>query len=112
MPITKESTSPKKESLEKVEKLELETLQRLEKSLIRVNQRLDRAMSLRFRLLNGIVQGFGVVLGGTIIAYVVITILVETLRQINYIPIINMIFDSEYFSIFVERLGSLQTQLE
>lgn len=112
MPTMKEHSVSNKESLEKIEKLELETLQRLEKSLKQVNKRLDKAMSLRFRLLNGIVQGFGVVLGGTIIAYVVITILIETLRQINYIPIINMIFDSEYFSIFVDRLGSLQTQLE
>jgi len=38
--------------------------------------------------------------------------LVEALRQVNYIPMINMLFDSEYFRIFIDRLTNLQSQLQ
>lgn len=87
-------------------------LSKISKNLEEVNQRLRKLSSIRYRFLTAVVQGFGVALGGTIVAYIVITILIETLRQVNYIPIINMIFDSEYFSIFVNRLTNLQTQLQ
>ena len=87
-------------------------LKQLDKQLHILNARMRKMSSLRFRFFSAVVQGFGVALGGTIVAYIVITIVVETLRQINYIPIINMIFDSEYFSIFVDRLINLQTELK
>lgn len=87
-------------------------LKALDKQLHVLNERMRKANSLRNRFFMAVIQGFGVALGGTIVAYIIITILVETLRQINYIPIINMIFDSEYFSIFVDRLLHLQTELQ
>lgn len=77
-----------------------------------MNDRLRKLNSLRHRFAVGVLQGFGVALGGTIVAYIIISILIETLRQVNYIPVINMIFDSEYFRIFVSRLTNLQTQLQ
>ncbi|MCB9801272.1 MAG: hypothetical protein H6773_03755 [Pseudomonadales bacterium] len=87
-------------------------LKALDKQLQVLNERMRKANSVRYRFFMAVIQGFGVALGGTIVAYIIITILVETLRQINYIPIINMIFDSEYFSIFVDRLLHLQTELQ
>lgn len=77
-----------------------------------MNDRLRKLNSLRHRFAVAVLQGFGVALGGTIVAYIVISILIETLRQVNYIPFINMMFDSEYFRIFVNRLTNLQTQLQ
>ncbi|NCS97818.1 MAG: hypothetical protein GW762_04490 [Candidatus Pacebacteria bacterium] len=77
-----------------------------------LNSRLEKSLSIRYRFSVAILQGFGVALGGTIVAYIVITILVEALRQVNYIPMINMLFDSEYFRIFIDRLTNLQSQLQ
>lgn len=86
-------------------------IQQLLATTASINKRLGRLSSLRFRFFSGIVQGFGVVIGGTLVAYVLITLLLETLRQVNYIPLINGIFESEYFTFIVGRLLRLQTEL-
>lgn len=84
----------------------------LQESVQELTAKIDRTNSFRYRFLHSLVQGFGVAVGGTIVAYLIITLLLAALRQVNYIPIINMFFESEYSKVIVERLNTLQTQLE
>jgi hypothetical protein len=104
-------STQRRKNLEALERKELQELEKLDKTVGEVNKRLKKLTSLRFRLLNAIFQGFGVVLGGTIVTWIVITILVEVLQKVNYIPLIHTLFESEPMRVFIERLSNLQEQL-
>lgn len=101
-----------RKALAELEEKELSELVLLRHEVALLTREMTKLTSFKNRLLNGMLQGFGVVIGGTVVAWFVITVVVETLKTANYIPIINTVFDSQQARHFLQKLSDLQQELE
>ncbi len=107
------STSSKDtQSLKELEEKELSELVLLRHEVARLTKEMTKLTSFKNRLLNGVLQGLGVVIGGTVVAWLFISVTLQTLKTVNYIPIINTVFESQQAKHFLQKLTDIQQELE
>lgn len=65
----------------------------LNKNLEELNKRIEKQNSLKFIILRGIVYGVSTVIGASIVAGIVISILSATIDSVEEVPILNTIVE-------------------
>ncbi len=98
--------------LVEIEEQELSELVLLRLEVAKLTKEMVKLTSFKNRLMNGMLQGFSVVIGGTLVAWIVVSLTLETLKTVNYIPVINTVFESEQAKHLLQKLSELQHQLE
>jgi hypothetical protein len=79
-----------KDLLNKEIKLESEQLEHLKN----IEKRLYRLTSMRWLFLMGLIRGFSTVIGATIVAAIVFTLLARMLSSVDQVPFLNQLIEN------------------
>lgn len=87
------------DQLEKEIKLESEQLQYLKQ----IDKKLFRLTSLRWNIIMGLLRGVSTVLGATLVAAVVFTILARMISSVNNLPVLNQLIENSGIEAVLEQ---------
>ncbi|MDD3647510.1 MAG: DUF5665 domain-containing protein [Candidatus Dojkabacteria bacterium] len=74
--------------------MDQDDVKKLNKNMKKLEETIDRSVSLKWNLLKGIVNGVGYAIGATIIFGILIAILSKTINTVEDIPVLNTILEN------------------
>ena len=75
----------------------------LEKSISNLEKRVQKQTSFRRNFAMSLVRGFGGAIGATVIFGLALALVIQIVRSINYVPLINNILNSQAIESVINR---------
>ena len=75
----------------------------LEKAITRLNKNVQRQTSLTHNFALGLVRGLGTAVGATVVFGLVVAFVMQVIKSIDYVPIVNNIVNSQVIEELISK---------